>query len=108
MLSGFEERRAAFENEGVGIIAGSVDSKEKTDAFADGKAFPFAYGMSREDADALGAWWQEERAFIQPVELLLAQNGEVLYSSYADGPIGRMDPAETLSFVHFLNRQAKK
>lgn len=61
--------------------------------------------MSRADGDSLGAWYQEEREFIQPAEFMLSRSGRVLFSSYSDGPIGRMDSEETLSLVRYLNEQ---
>lgn len=107
-MSGFEERRAAFEKEGATIIAGSVDSLEKTTDLAADKGYRFAYGMTREDGEVLDAWYQEQRKFIQPAEFLLSQSGTVLFSSYSDGPIGRMDATETLSLIRYLNEQKQK
>ena len=45
---------------------------------AAGLAFPVAYGMTRADGDAIGAWWEERRDHIQPSEFLLNDNGRVL------------------------------
>ena len=108
MLSGYEERRAAFEAEDVAIIAASVDPEDKTAELAADKGYPFAHSMSREDGLKLGAWYQEERKFIQPAEFILSDSGKVLYSSYADGPVGRMDPQETLVFARYLKEMREK
>ena len=43
---------------------------------ADGKSFPFAYGMTRADADRIGAWWEDRRGIVQPSEFIL--DGEAL------------------------------
>ncbi|MFT7219979.1 MAG: hypothetical protein ACI8Z1_001596 [Candidatus Azotimanducaceae bacterium] len=69
---------------------------------------PVAYGMTREDGDAIGAWWDERRDHIQPSEFVLSQSGKVLMSTYSNSPVGRMDPAEMLTLVRFLNSQRKK
>ena len=103
MLSGYEERRAAFADEGVGIIAGTVDSEEKTLEVGEPIGFPIAYGVTRSDGDKIGSWWEERRDFIQPSEFVLAQDGRVLMSTYSNSPIGRMDPAEALTLIKFLN-----
>ncbi len=70
--------------------------------------FPVAYGMTRADADAIGAWWDEKRNHIQPSEFVLSKSGKVLMSTYSNSPIGRMDPAETLTLVRFLNSMREK
>ena len=108
MLSGYEERRAAFSEEGVAIIAASVDPEDKTAELASDKGFVFGHSMSREDGLQLGAWYQEERKFIQPAEFILSDSGKVMYSSYADGPVGRMDPQETLVFARYLREMREK
>jgi len=69
---------------------------------------PVAYGMTREDGDAIGAWWDERRDHIQPSEFVLSQSGKVLMSTYSNSPVGRMDPAEMLTLIKSLNSQRKK
>jgi len=64
-----------------------------------------AYGMTRADGDALGAWWEERRDHIQPSEFILTRSGKVMASTYSNSPIGRMDPEETLTLIKFLNAQ---
>ena len=89
---------------GVSLVAGTVDTQEQTLEVAKDLGFPVAYGMSRSDADALGAWWEERRNHIQPSEFIVTQKGRVLSSSYSSSPVGRMDPAETLTLLSFLTR----
>ena len=54
------------------------------------------------DGDAIGAWWEERRNFIQPSEFILRQDGRVLSSTYSSSPVGRMDPQETLAFMQMV------
>lgn len=103
MLAGYEERRAAFEEQGVRIIAAAVDSLEHTQAIAEPLGFPVAYGVTREQADSIGAWWDAGRDFIQPSEFVLSRSGKVLFSTYSNSPVGRMDPEETLLLIKLLN-----
>jgi peroxiredoxin len=100
-LDGFEENREALEAKGVKIVAASVDDEEKAGEIAAGKGFPFGYGVTREDADKLGSWWEERRGIIQPSEFLLNPEGKVMASSYSDGPIGRIDAADVLKVINF-------
>ena len=69
---------------------------------------PIAYGVNRDQGNALGAWWDERRDFIQPSEFVLSQSGRVMFSTYSNSPVGRMDPAETLTLIQFLNAQKAK
>jgi len=64
--------------------------------------------MTREDGDAIGAWWEERRDHIQPSEFVLSRSGKVMMSTYSNSPVGRMDPEETLKLIKYLNdRRAK-
>jgi len=103
LLAGYEERRAAFEEQGVRIIAAAVDSLEHTEGIAEPLGFPVAYGVTREQADSIGAWWDAGRDFIQPSEFVLSRSGKVLFSTYSNSPVGRMDPEETLVLIKLLN-----
>lgn len=93
---------------GAAIVAGTVDTEEKTLEVAADLGFPVAYGMTRADADRIGAFWEERRDHIQPSEFILRQGGRVISSTYSSGPVGRMDPAETLSLLRFLEDARKR
>ena len=82
-----------------------MDDAEKTALIAKNLNFPVAINMTRADGDAMGSWWEEKREIIQPSEFLLSGSGKVMISAYSNGPIGRMDPEETLSLVKYLNDQ---
>ena len=68
--------------------------------------FPVAYGVTREQADLLGSWW-DERGFIQPSEFVILRGGEVRMSTYSNSPIGRMDPAEMLTLMTMITQRKK-
>lgn len=85
------------------IVAATVDSEADTLPVAEPLGFPVAYGVTRAQGDALGAWWEERRDFIQPSEFMLSKGGKVMWSTYSNSPVGRMDPAETLTLLKFLN-----
>lgn len=84
-----------------------MDSEEQTREVAEDLAFPVAWGMTRADGDAIGAWWEERRDHIQPSEFIL-RGSRVVASTYSNSPVGRMDPAETLTLIQFLDAMAKK
>jgi len=89
---------------GVSILAGTVDTQEQSLEVAKELGFPVAWGMSRDDANSIGAWWEERRNHIQPSEFIVTQKGRVLSSTYSSSPVGRMNPAETLMLMTFLTR----
>jgi|TARA_B100000745_G_scaffold289528_1_gene227718 peroxiredoxin len=80
------------------IIVASVDDEEHAQEMVDkGFSFKMAYGVSKEESDAFGAWWSEDRGgYIQPAEFLIGRGGVVLGSIYASGPVGRMGADEAL------------
>ena len=92
----------------MSLFAATVDSEEDTAPVAADLGFPVAHGVTRETGEAIGAWWEEKRNFIQPSEFLLTQSGRVLSSTYSSSPVGRMDPEETLFLARILAQRAKK
>ena len=72
-----------------------------------GAEFPIAYDVTREQVEALGAWWSDDRGgFVQPTEFLLSRGGVVFGSLYASGPIGRMSADEALYAIR--NRERRR
>ena len=103
-----EKHREELASLGAHIIAASADSEEHGDEFAKLVNFPVAYGVTRDDADCLGAWWGEQRNNIQPAEFLISRDGMVLQSLYASGPVGRMAPDELVRLLTRLAEMEKK
>ena len=101
-MAGFEKQREVLAELGVSIVAGCVDSEEKTTEVAAELGFPVAWGMTREMGDRFGAWWDEEREFIQPSEFFITGSGAVLASTYSSSPVGRMDPEDAVTLAKFI------
>jgi hypothetical protein len=85
-----------------------VDDEQQTLEVARELGFPVAYGMTREDADRIGAWWESRRDHIQPAEFLLTGSGRVLSSCYSSSPIGRTDPGEALALLGILSARKRQ
>lgn len=81
-----------------------MDDREKAAGVAADLSFPVAYGATRADSDAIGAWWEPRRKFIQPSEFWLRSDGKVLGSAYSNLPVGRMDPKEMLTLMQYIAR----
>jgi hypothetical protein len=87
-------------------VTGSVDPIDKAKEVADEISFPVAYGVTRADADTLGSFWEDRRSIIQPSEFILDPEGKVMFSSYSDGPLARLDPTDLLRWINF--QESKK
>ena len=99
-MAAYQARKAELEALATTVYAVSVDTLEQTkEVAARGFTFPIAFGLTREDADLIGAWWQERRGFVQPSEFILGQGGEVLDCMYASGPVGRMAAEEAVRLI---------
>ena len=107
-MAGYEAQKAAFDELGISIYAAAVDDVEKTREVAKDLSFPVAHGVTHEDADRVGAWWDGRREFIQPSEFILDGRGRVLSATYSTGPVGRLDAEDALSLVKILAARRKQ
>jgi len=99
-LGGFANLKDEFDKLGVKIVAASVDPMDKAKEVADELNFPVGHGVSRADADKLGAWLEDRRQIIQPSEFIVGADNKVIAASYSDGPLGRIDAADVVKLVN--------
>jgi peroxiredoxin len=104
-LVGFEKSKTELEGLNAKIVAASVDPIDKANEVAAEVSFPVAYGVTRADADALGSFWEDRRSIVQPSEFIVDADGKVLFSSYSDGPLGRLDPADVIRWINYRESQ---
>lgn len=100
-MVGYAELKDEFDKLGVKIVAASVDPVDKAQEVADEVNFPVGYGVSRDIANTLGSWWEDRRQIIQPSEFIVGADGNVVASSYSDGPLGRIDAGDVIKMVNF-------
>ena len=105
-MAGFEKLRPELDALGIKVLAASTDPLDKAREVAAELSFPVAYGVTREQADRIGAWWEDRRAIIQPSEFLVTAEGMVRSATYSSGPIGRIDAADVVKLVTFYDKQA--
>ena len=106
-MAGYEEQRDALEAAGISIVGASVDSRDDASEVQQELSFPIAYGVTRSHAEAIGAWWDGKRDFIQPSEFLL-RGDRVVGATYSTGPVGRMEAVDVLRLVEILESRRKK
>ena len=96
--------RAEFDAIDAAIVAASVDPLDKAQEIQTELDFPVAYGVTREQADAIGSWWEDRRSIVQPSEFILNATGKVVSATYSTGPIGRVMPEDALKLIKFVER----
>ena len=105
-MVGFENEKEKLNELGVTVFAASVDSLEDASTVQNDVSFPIGHSVSKSQADSLGAWWNEERAFMQPSQFLMKANGDIIQSTYSDGPLGRLLAGDVCGLVGFLRKNA--
>lgn len=85
----------------MSVVVASIDAADKAQEVADEVTFRVGMEVSREIADALGSWWEERRSIIQPSEFILGPDNKVMASSYADGPLGRIQADDVVKLITF-------
>ena len=108
-MAAFEEKKQELADLGVKVFAASVDSEEHAAEVArSGISFPLGHGLSREDGNALGSWWEEKRNFVQPSEFVFRRNGQIVQSSYSSGPLARTLPEDVIALLGFMIARERK
>ena len=107
-MAGFEKHREELEALDAKFVAASVDPLDKAKEVAAEVSYPIGYGLTREQADAIGAWREERRGIVQPSEFIVGRDAKVVASTYSSGPIGRVDAADVVKLINFYEKQAKK
>ena len=98
-----------FKKENVDIIALSVDPIDKAKEMIEktGATFPIGYGLKvPEDADRVGAYWEERRGIIHATNFTLGPDRKVLQACFATGPIGRIVAADALRSIQGTKKRA--
>ncbi|MBI4311785.1 MAG: redoxin domain-containing protein [Chloroflexi bacterium] len=108
-LAAYEREKAKLESMGCTVLIASVDTEEQARKVvaSQGLTYAVAYGCTKEDADAIGAWWGQhppDGEHMQPAEFLLGRGGIVLGAMYASGPVGRMAVDEVVHFIEGRER----
>ena len=86
------------------IIAASTDPREKARESVEKLAinYPIGYGMDVEEVSRItGAYYNEERRFLQPANFLIRPDNTVEGACYSSGPIGRFVAKDVLTLVKF-------
>ena len=71
-----------------------------------GATFPIGYGLKvPQDADKVGAYWEERRSIFHATNFTLGPDRKVLQACFATGPIGRIVAEDALRSVQGQKRR---
>lgn len=104
-MAGINSELSALNDLDVSVIAASTDAQDKALEVAANLSFPVAYGVTQEQAEILGAYWEPNRPIIQPTEFLLDANHKIITATYSAGPIGRMNAPDLVKVVQFNEKK---
>lgn len=103
-MGGFNEKLKEFEELNTSIVAATTEPEEKAAEVAADISFPVAHSMTRDQVDAIGAWWEDRRSLVQPSNFVLNESGKVLSATYSSGPIGRVEAIDAIRFIQFQEK----
>ena len=103
-MGGFSEELAALKELGASVAVATAEPIEKAQEVADQVSLPIAYGVTKDQANQLGAWWEDRRQIIQPSDFVLNDSGKVLSATYSTGPIGRLEAVDAVRFIQFQEK----
>lgn len=107
-MADYQAHIEEFKRENTDIIALSVDPLEKAQEMAErtGAIFPIGYGLKvPQDADKVGAYWEERRGIIHATGFTIGPNRKILQACFATGPIGRIAAVDALSSIRGTKRR---
>lgn len=91
-----------FECEQIMVIAASVDPRENAREIIEKLAltYPIGHGLNAEEISAMtGAYYHEEKKFLQPTNFLIRPDKTIEVVSYSSGPIGRFVAKDVVRLV---------
>jgi len=108
-LRAFQRASDALADNGVRVVALSVDSETDTADLAarHGLTFPLGFGADAAAVSELtGAFVNPEPVYLQSTGFVLDPAGKVVVSVYSSGAIGRLLPDDVIGLVRYLREHA--
>ncbi len=113
-LTSFQKGLEKLSEEGIGVLAVSVDplDKAKETRKDTGATFPIAYGVPvKETAEAIGAFYDaaptHTAPYLHSTGFVLGPDGKVVVSVYSSSAIGRLAWQDVLAMVQYIKSVSK-
>ncbi|SDB08852.1 AhpC/TSA family protein [Desulfonatronum thiosulfatophilum] len=106
-LADFQASFAAFQSEGISILAASVDSLDKANEIMEkaGVTYPVAYGLNTEEvSNTIGAYFEPEKKFLHAAGFIIAPDRKVSLGCYSNGAIGRLTAKDSLALIRYFKK----
>ena len=103
-MDGFNQHLKQLQDLNTNIVAATAQSQDKAQEVAEKVDFPVAYGVTLDQANELGSWWEDRRQLIQPSDFVLNAQATVLSATYSTGPVGRLEAADAVRFIQFQEK----
>jgi peroxiredoxin len=103
-LRAFERAGQVLADNGIRVVALSVDDKETSAALIEKHklTFPIGYGAdARAVAGLTGAFVNPDPVYLQSTDFVLDPGGKVIVSVYSSGAIGRLVPDDVVGLVRY-------
>jgi peroxiredoxin len=104
-LAGFARAEARLAEQGIKVVALSVDDEKTSAALIDKQHLSFPVGFGA-DADAvaatLGAYTNDDPKYVQGTGFVLDPSGRILVALYSSGAIGRLVADDVVGFVKYV------
>ena len=110
-LADFQKWSRKFEEEDARIMAGSIDSIEKTKETVEklGITYPVAYSLSAVEISRItGAYYDRDNQSLCPTGFLLRPDKTIDVACYSSGPVGRFVAKDLLGLIKFYRMQKKE
>jgi len=108
-LRAFERAGQVLADNGIRVVALSVDDKETSAALIEKHklTFPIGYGAdARAVAGLTGAFVNPDPVYLQSTDFVLDPGGKVIVSVYSSGAIGRLVPDDVVGLVRYLREHS--
>lgn len=86
----------------MAVFAASVDTGDDAQVVQNDVSFNIGQGVSKDIADALGAWWDPRRNIIQPSEFIVGPENKIIHASYSSGPIARTLAHDAIGLLGYI------
>ena len=94
-----------FDAKGIRVLAASADDRDTAQETVRKYKlkFPIGYGLDANAvAESLGAFYDEERAFLQVTEFIIQPDGSVGTALYSTGGMGRLSPKQCVGWIEYM------
>ena len=104
-LAGFARAEARLAEQGIKVVALSVDDEKTSAALIDKLhlSFPVGFGANADAVAAtLGAYINDDPKYVQGTGFVLDPSGRILLALYSSGAIGRLVADDAVGFVKYV------